>query len=212
MKHDASDSGWRGSADVWLEAAQEALLETGIDGVKILPLAQRLKLSRTSFYWFFTDREALLSALVGRWREKNTGSIIGRADAYAETVTEAMLNVFDCWFDNSLFDPRFEFAIRAWAMQSESILEEVRAADHARIDALVHMLARFGQNSVNAGVRARAVYLVQIGYISMQTQESLAERLKRVSGYVTMFTGKAPDPRELDRFLARNALSAATES
>ena len=120
MEQGAARSGWRGSPDVWLEAAYEALVESGVDGVKILPLAKRLKLSRTSFYWFFTDREELLAALVARWREKNTGSIVDRAAAYAESLAEAMLNVFDCWLDSSLFDSRFEFAIRSWAMQSEA--------------------------------------------------------------------------------------------
>ena len=39
----ANESGWRGSADVWLAAAYEALLDGGVDAVKIQPLAKRLK-------------------------------------------------------------------------------------------------------------------------------------------------------------------------
>ncbi len=95
-----------------MEAAYQALLESGVDSVKILPLAKKLNLSRTSFYWFFKDREELLAALVSRWREKNTGSIVRQSQAYAETLAEAMLNVFDCWLDAGLFDNRFEFAVR----------------------------------------------------------------------------------------------------
>lgn len=82
MDEIAGDTGWRGSIDGWLEAAYDALLEGGVDAVKILPLAKRLKLSRTSFYWFFRDREELLAALIARWRDKNTGNLIrqiGRA-------------------------------------------------------------------------------------------------------------------------------------
>jgi AcrR family transcriptional regulator len=205
------EGGWRGSADVWLEAAYDALMESGIDGVKILPLAKRLKLSRTSFYWFFADREALLAALVARWREKNTGSIVARAEAYAETMAEAMLNVFDCWLDASLFDARLEFAVRSWALQSEAILAEVREADRIRIAALTGMLQRFGHDAIAADVRARTIYLVQIGYISMQSQESTGERLKRIPEYVAIFTGQAPQPREMARFLGRNALRTAAE-
>ncbi len=72
--------------------------------MKILPLAKRLGLSRTSFYWFFKDREELLDALLDHWREKNTGNIVRRCEAYAESVAEAMLNVFDCWLDRTLFE------------------------------------------------------------------------------------------------------------
>lgn len=65
-----SDAGWRGSPDLWLQAAYDALIENGVDAVRILPLAKTLDISRTSFYWFFKDREELLDALIGRWREK----------------------------------------------------------------------------------------------------------------------------------------------
>lgn len=204
MDETSSDTGWRGSMDGWLEAAYDALLEGGVDAVKILPLAKKLKLSRTSFYWFFKDREELLAALIARWRDKNTGNLVRRAEAYAESIAEATLNVFDCWLDTALFDAKFEFAIRSWALQSEEILGEVQAADNARLEALGRMFERFGHEPVAADVRARTLYLVQIGYISMQTEEDLELRLKRIPEYVAIFTGTVPEQREIDRFLSRH--------
>jgi AcrR family transcriptional regulator len=204
MDQIANDSGWKGSPELWLEAAQEALLQSGVDAVKILPLAKKLGLSRTSFYWFFTDREKLLAALLERWRQKNTGGLVRQSEAYAETIVEAMLNVFDCWLDNDLFDSQFEFAVRSWALQSPEILQHVQEADQARIDALARMFVRFGFEDTSADVRARTIYLVQIGYISMQTTEDASLRMQRISDYVTIFTGKAPQQRELDRFFFRH--------
>lgn len=204
MDQTVNESGWRGSPEVWLQAAQDALLDAGVDAVKILPLARRLKLSRTSFYWFFKDREELLAGLLARWREKNTGNLVRQSEAYAESLAEAMLNVFDCWLDSEVFDSRFEFATRSWALQSAEVLAEVQEADRVRIEALRRMNLRFGQPEDIADVRARTTYLVQIGYISMQSREDLAERMKRIPGYVTIFTGQAPAQRELDRFFARH--------
>lgn len=204
MEQASSDSGWRGSPEVWLQAARDALLESGIEAVKILPLARRLGLSRTSFYWFFEDREQLLAALVTRWREKNTSGIVKRSEAYAESLAEAMLNVFDCWLDSELFDTRFEFAIRSWALQSGEILAQVQEADRVRMEALKGMFLRFGHGDISADVRARTTYLVQIGYISMQSREDLAERMKRIPEYIAIFTGQEPQQRELDRFFARH--------
>lgn len=199
-----NDTGWRGSQEGWLEAAYQALLESGVDSVKILPLAKKLNLSRTSFYWFFKDREELLAALVARWREKNTGNIVTQSEAYAETMAEAMLNVFDCWLDSSLFDSRFEFAVRSWALQSDEILAEVRKADEMRMAALSRMFVRFGHNENTADVRARTTYLVQIGYISMQSEEDVAVRMQRIPDYIAIYTGEMPQQRELDRFYARH--------
>jgi AcrR family transcriptional regulator len=204
MEQTITDSGWRGSREGWLEAAFDTLVESGVDTVKILPLAKKLALSRTSFYWYFKDREELLSALVATWREKNTGNIVRRSQAYAESIAEAMLNVFDCWLDIDLFDARFEFAIRSWALQSDDILAEVQGADNTRIDALKEMFIRFGHPEATADVRARTVYLVQIGYISMQSKEDIAVRMKRIPEYIAIYTGQVPQQRELDRFFARH--------
>ncbi|MGJ7043155.1 AcrR family transcriptional regulator [Shinella sp. BE166] len=204
MEQAMSDSGWRGSHEGWLEAAYDSLLESGVDSVKILPLAKRLNLSRTSFYWFFKDREELLSALISRWREKNTGNLVKQSEAYAESLAEAMLNVFDCWVNKDLFDSQFEFAVRSWALQSQEIQAEVQQADEARMEAIGRMFMRFGYDEGPADVRARTTYLVQIGYISMQSTEDLALRMKRIPEYIAIYTGNVPQQRELDRFFARH--------
>ncbi|MBY5461093.1 TetR/AcrR family transcriptional regulator [Rhizobium leguminosarum] len=204
MDQALNDTGWRGSQEGWLEAAYHSLLDSGVDSVKILPLAKRLNLSRTSFYWFFKDREELLAGLVARWRDKNTGNIIKQSEAYAESLAEAMLNVFDCWLNNDLFDARFEFAVRSWALQSDEILAEVRQADQLRLDALKRMFIRFGLPEATSDVRARTTYLVQIGYISMQAREELAVRMKRIPEYIAIYTGEVPQQRELDRFFSRH--------
>jgi len=198
------NSGWRGSAEIWLNAAYDALLETGVDGVKIQPLAKHLNLSRTSFYWFFKDRKELLGALLDLWREKNTGNLIKQTEAYAETVSEAMLNIIDCWLMPDLFDSRLEFAVRSWSMQSDDVRVEIEKADQQRLDALAKLLIHFGQEERMADVRARAIYLVQIGYISMKANEDLAVRMARIPGYVETFCGQAPTQSELNRFYARH--------
>ncbi|WLR95576.1 TetR/AcrR family transcriptional regulator [Shinella zoogloeoides] len=204
MENAMSDSGWRGSQEGWLEAAYDALLESGVESVKILPLAKRLNLSRTSFYWFFKDREELLGALIARWRDKNTGNLVKQSEAYAETLAEAMLNVFDCWVNKELFDSQFEFAVRSWALQSPEIQAEVHEADQTRIEAIGRMFMRFGYDEVPADVRARTTYLVQIGYISMQSREDITLRMKRIPEYIAIYTGQVPVQRELDRFFARH--------
>lgn len=212
MPHDrTTDTGWRGSRELWLGAAYETLIESGIDAVRIQPLGKKVELSRTSFYWFFTDREALLDALLELWREKNTGNLVKRTAAYAESITEAMLNVFDCWLDRTLFDSQFEFAVRSWALQSPEVGDEILAADEARLSALAAMFVTFGYDACAAEVRARTMYLTQIGYISMQAKEDLALRMTRIPHYVEIFTGMPPRPHELARFQARHAFVPAQE-
>ncbi|WP_265502913.1 TetR/AcrR family transcriptional regulator [Paracoccus beibuensis] len=202
-EHAISSSGWRGSRDGWLEAGYRTLIENGVDAVKIMPLAKQLNLSRTSFYWFFEDREALLAALLEGWAARTTEPLVAATWHYAETQAEAMLNVIGCFLATKTFDARLEFAIRSWALQDQGVADRVKAADDTRLGALSTMMQRWGHDPVAADVRARTIYLVQIGYISMQSAEDLQTRLDRIPTYVQIYTGALPEPREIARFNAQ---------
>lgn len=198
-----ASQGWRGSREGWLEAGYQMLIESGVDAVKILPLAKRLSLSRTSFYWFFQDRDALLAALIDGWEARTTQPLIAATQAYADSMTEAMLNVIGSFLCAQTFDSRLEFAIRSWALQDAQVAARVEAADSARLTALARMMMHWGHDALAADVRARTVYLVQIGYISMRPTEDLQTRLNRIPTYVEIYTGHYPAPREIARFNAR---------
>lgn len=202
-EQERQDSGWRGSRDGWLEAAYATLIREGVDAVKILPLAEALRLSRTSFYWFFKDRAELLAALADMWEARTTTPLVRATTEFAETETEAMLNVIACFLRADTFDARMEFAMRGWGLKDAAILARITDADARRLTALTRMLERWGHDPLDADVRARTIYLVQIGYISMQSDETLETRLTRIPNYVEIYTGRPPEPREIARFRAR---------
>ena len=200
-------TGWRGSRELWLAAAKEAFLESGLDAVKIQPLAARLNLSRTSFYWFFKDRAAILEALLADWEATNTDALVAACAAYAETVQEAVLNIIGVFLDGGGFEARFDFAVRGWAHQSDTVMARVAAADDTRLAAIRGVFARFGYETGEADVRARTIYLVQIGYISLQTEEDPETRMARIPAYVKTYTGRAPSGRAMARFRAAHGVA-----
>lgn len=59
----------RGPQQEWLDAADDALIEGGVDNVRIVPLSKRLERARTGVCRFFPDREALAGALPERWQQ-----------------------------------------------------------------------------------------------------------------------------------------------
>ena len=196
-------SGWRGSRELWLEAARTVLVDQGVEAVKIQPLAKSLGLSRTSFYWFFKDRDALLQALLEDWETTNTGALEAACSAYAATLAEAVLNVIGVFLHGGGFDERLDFAVRGWAHGDAAVMARVNAADARRLEALCQLFVRFGVTEPEADVRARTVYLVQMGYISLQVEESLETRLARIPSYVKTYAGQEPSDEEMARFTAR---------
>lgn len=196
--------GWRGTADLWIDAGYHVLIDGGVEAVKVMPLARALGLSRTSFYWHFTDREALLDAIIDRWEAKNTGNLVARCNAPAGSICAAVFNLFDCWIDEDLFDSRFDLAIRNWAQNDEALMTRVKTADSARLSAMRAMLERHGQSPAMAATRANTMIFTQVGYYTMRLGESVADRLERMPPYVKVFTGESPNEAEIAEFFARH--------
>ncbi len=204
MDNGTETKGWRGSADLWLDAAYQVLIESGVDQVKLGPLAERLGLSRTSFYGHFDSRESLLAELIRRWQARNTGNLIARTNSYAESISEALFNLFDCWLMPDLFDARLDFAVRNWALGDPALRATLEQTDRDRIAAITAMFARFGYPEEEAQVRAYTVYYTQIGYIAMMVRETVDLRIRRMPIYVRTFAGIEPKPAEIARFMSRH--------
>lgn len=204
MDAERNERGWRGTPDLWLDAAYDLLVEGGVEAVKVMPLAQRLGLSRTSFYWHFPDREALLAGLVARWEAKNTGNLVARCEAPAGTIAQAMLNLFDCWVEPALFDSRLEFAMRTWALTDKAVEAAMAGADATRVAAITGLFRRFGFPEAEADTRARTLYLTQVGYIALRSDETFAQRMARIPAYVLTFCGTLPTFEDVAAFEARH--------
>jgi AcrR family transcriptional regulator len=186
----------------WIAAAIDLLVERGAAQVKVLTLSDRLGVSRSSFYWRFKDRRALLDELLAAWEAHNTVGFLGRCAAPAETVTGAICNLFRCFVDRALFDHRLDFAVRDWARRSERARSKVERADAARLEAVAALFRRYGYAEADAGVRARVVYMMQIGYYALDVDEPLEARLANVPFYLETFTGRTPRAGEVEALCA----------
>ena len=194
----------KGSREFWLDGAYAILVEAGINAVKVMPMAKAMGVSRTSFYWHFEDREALLEALISRWKQQNTANLVAQTNIFAETITEAVFNLFDCWIDARLFDAKLDFAVRNWAQTSNQLKNSFEEADQERITAIREMFSRFDFPPQQAQTRARTVYYTQMGYIAMMVDEAMTQRLKNMPAYVEIYTGQFPTPTQIARFMARH--------
>lgn len=192
------------SREDWIAAGLQILTEEGAAAVKILTLAQRLGCSRSNFYWFFADREALLEALLQRWQARNTQAIVAQAERPAACISQGVLNVFECWVDTLLFDARLDFAVREWARRAPKVDQAVREADARRVRAITDLFARCGAGPSEAIVRARTLYFMQIGYYALDVRETMAERQALLREYVSVFSGEEPAAGDIKAFLDRH--------
>jgi AcrR family transcriptional regulator len=192
----------KATRDDWLDLALSALALEGVDHVTVLNLSERLGVSRSSFYWYFKNRDELLDALLDRWDRLNTRSIVAQAEEPAATVTEAVCNVFRCWVNPAIFSPRLDFAVREWARRTAYVCKALDRSDRVRTEALRALFTRFGYDDEDAFVRARVLYTMQIGYYALDLREPIETRLKLTLHYLKAFTGVDPGEAEIDAFRA----------
>jgi AcrR family transcriptional regulator len=192
----------KATRDDWLDVALRALALEGVAHVTVLNLSEGLGVSRSSFYWYFKNRDELLDALLDRWDRLNTRSIVAQAEAPAATVSDAVCNVFRCWVNPAIFSPRLDFAVREWARRSAHVRRALDRSDRVRTEALKALFVRFGYEDENAFVRARVLYYMQIGYYALDLREPIETRLNLTPHYLKAFTGVDPSGAEIDAFCA----------
>lgn len=188
--------------DDWLNVAMDVLISDGVDQIKVLNLAERMAVSRSSFYWYFKSRQELLDALLARWHATNTAALVAQAKAPADTITAAVCNVHRCVVNTELFDTALDFSVRDWARKSGKVRRALDQSDARRLEALHDMFARYGYSEVEAETRARVLYYMQIGYDLAQLNEPMSTRIAMVPHYLYVFTGVEPKPEEVEEFSA----------
>ncbi|MFB8344622.1 TetR/AcrR family transcriptional regulator [Brucella cytisi] len=188
----------------WLSAALELLVESGIDAVRITRLAERVGVTRGSFYWHFADRGELLAAMIEVWAQLNTASIIHAATTPG-TIEDRVLALFMCWLNPELFDPELDFAVRDWARGDAKLQVVIAAADQQRMEAMIAMFSDHGFPEREAIIRARNFYYTQMGYYALNVQEPFSQRISYVSVYFESYTDKQLSKAAEEEFMRQIA-------
>ena len=186
--------------DDWLNVARDILVSEGVGEVKVLGIAERLGVSRSSFYWYFKSRKDLLDQLLESWEQSNTGIMVRHTELPASTINTALNNFFRCVVDPEGFNHQLDFAVREWARRDGSVRRVIDRSDAARHAAIDAMFVRQGYDATEADIRARVLYYQQIGYYALDLSETWEERLTRVEGYLYCFSGVRPTASEVAEF------------
>lgn len=146
----------------WLMAALTLLGRAGIDAVRIEPLAEKLGVTKGSFYWHFKDRDALHLAVLDAWRARATQNVIDRVEKESASP-QARLSRLIAIANETSWAARLETAVRAWAKTDPRATKAVAEIDTQRLDYIVSLLRDLGIDARTARLRAQIVYLIVIG-------------------------------------------------
>ena len=175
-------------------------MESGVTAVKILPIANKLGVTRGSFYWHFKSREALLGCLLDAWEGKNTRAIL-RAAATPGTLIDRYIALSRLWLGWSDFDPRLDVAVRDWSRRDPAVLEKLKAADEQRVAALTRMIEPEGHEPAMTQCRARVLYRTQMGW-GEGIDTPAGDDGGSSAACFEILIGRAPSPSEREAIVA----------
>lgn len=165
------------SREDWIRGAFELLRTRGVEGVKIVPLADRLGVTSGSFYWHFPNRKALMGALLEGWEREMTDEAIESARHFEGSPEERIWSVMEMVMDAGL--ARYDLAVWQWA-QSDPMAREVfqRIVDK-RFGFAAWMFRQAGFNEAQAEARGRMMVVYLMGESTL-VPDSRKDRQKKL--------------------------------
>jgi AcrR family transcriptional regulator len=169
----------------WIETGLAVLVESGVEAVRVEPLAKRMNVTKGSFYWHFKDRNDLLEAILAEWVEIDTNSIIEQVNRLDADPKTKLLQLFELAItDDSLTpglaDGSIENAIRAWATSDPKIAAVLAQVDRQRLNYTKNLFLEIGFSEAEALVRARLAYYSLVGEFAIGVRTNQAERLAEI--------------------------------
>lgn len=173
--------------DSWLAEALELMRERGVDHVKVEPLAERLGVTKGSFYWHFKNRDDLLNSIPEFWARSQTDPVLETASGTGGGPLHKMRAVLEFLARE---DPdRYDNAMRAWAQFDADVAAAVAKVDERRMATARVLFEEAGLNAADAAFRARLWYFYDVGeHVTGDTPPTVEERLERAEQRMRLLT------------------------
>lgn len=157
--------------DRWLTAGLQSLAEQGPEGLRIMPIAEQLGVTKGSFYWHFKDLDAYRSALLDEWEQRFTLEAI----QYLEKEQRDPHEKLRMWITGAAYsDFRLDRAIRFWSLNHAAAKKARSRVDAERINYLSKLLRDVGWSKDEAATLGQWAYCAWIGYATID--QSISEK------------------------------------
>ncbi|MEU1210125.1 TetR/AcrR family transcriptional regulator [Nocardia sp. NPDC005825] len=119
----------------WIDAGLHALAAGGVDAVRVEVVAKALGVTKGGFYGYFTDREALLTAMLETWEREAVDNVLEEIEKAGGDPLDRATLAGRLTFSTDRLLP-IDLAIRDWARRDPAVAERLRRVDNRRMDLL----------------------------------------------------------------------------
>jgi AcrR family transcriptional regulator len=149
------------SREDWLQETLKLLQHRGLEGVKIVVIAERMGVTSGSFYWHFKNLRDLLDCLLDYWERELTNAVMESAKAFSgppeNRILTLMLQVIE--EDAAIYD----HAISIWTRSDPSAKAVFERTLRTRFDFAAWMFKQCGFSNRQAATRGRMMVAYLMG-------------------------------------------------
>lgn len=172
----------------WIEVATDVLAKEGIAGLRVEVLAKRCGVTKGSFYWHFKDRQALLDAILERWREGRIRDIEKTTAVEPGKELEQLHYAIEVYgASRNRRGMAIELAVRDWARHDQRAASVVEAVDLYRLECTRKLFVASGMSEASAKSRSLLLYACVFGLSLMHFEhfdENLADLKARIAQHI----------------------------
>ncbi|MBW7860363.1 MAG: TetR/AcrR family transcriptional regulator [Rhodocyclaceae bacterium] len=179
--------------DAWVHGAMDVLAEEGLAGLRVEVLAKRLKVTKGSFYWHFTDRQDLLDAVLQVWKEGRIRDIVKQTRAQSGRELEQIYHVIDIYSaGRNRRGMMIELAVRDWARRNAATAAIVAEVDDIRLRCARDLFLACGVPQEEASSRCMLLYAYVFG-ISLMVYDRFDSDVARVKRDIANLIARSRD-------------------
>ncbi|TWF93863.1 TetR/AcrR family transcriptional regulator [Saccharopolyspora dendranthemae] len=146
----------------WVEQALQALAAGGIDAVRVEALAKALGVTKGGFYGYFTDRDALLEAMLEAWERESVDDVLDRIEREGGSALDKARLAGQLTFSGDRL-LSVDLAVRDWARRDEAVAERLRRVDNRRMQLLRDAISTRCSDPEEVEARSLLAFCAAIG-------------------------------------------------
>ena len=165
----------------WLDAGLEQLAGHGPSGLRIVAIAQKLGVTKGSFYWHFRNQNEYLASLLQEWERSHTQQII---DDLERTGGSPAVKLRRLMLVTVAADPRLSLATRAWAHSDTMVGKAVKRVDKKRLAYVAALIEALGWPQEDAATLARWSYCALVGHFGLGGSALTEQQIDLILGTI----------------------------
>jgi len=169
----------------WIEAAIDVLAREGVAGLRVEVLAKHCGVTKGSFYWHFKDKQALLEALLGEWKEGRIRDIEKTTSVAPGQERDQLHYAIELYgASRNRKGMLIELAVRDWARHDKQAATVVESVDLYRLECTRKLFVATGMSDAEAKSRSLLLYACVFGLSLMHYSgfdDNLADIKKRIA-------------------------------